>query len=312
MTSNEELVDNIQKGENIADNMESLFVQNLTMIKRFVKPFSHCDDMDDLIQESYFGLFEAAKRYDPNIGVKFMTYAQHWIVQAVHSYVVNSSSSVRIPSNLRNAASRYNKYVATYERNHSRTPSAQQAAFDLGLTENQINAIILCNSGIKSLDAAVGENSSGESVLLCELIPDESVDVEAKVLNEECNKELRRDLDTVIDNLDNTEGRVIRGIYFEGVSNEQLSDQIGISRQRVYQIHRSALQNMRRKSRKLLYQYAETFGLITRGGFKQFRQTQTSTVEYIAMRRMEIEEEIKQRRAEIEKDMKRRTIVIGV
>lgn len=309
--SNEELVERIQNGENIAENMESLFMHNLTMIKRFVKPFSHCDDMEDLIQESYFGLLEAAKRYDSSIGVKFMTYAQHWIVQSVHSYVAKNSSCVRIPMYLREAARRYNKYVVDYEQEHSRKPSVMQAASDLDLSIKQIGDIISYNSGLKSLDAAVGENSNGESVLLSELVPDERTDVEGEVLDSECNDELRRDLETAINKLDDTEGRVIHGIYFDGMSADELSDSMNVSRQRVYNIHRSALQNMKRKSRKLLYQYAETFGLVTRGGFKQFRQTQTSTVEYIAMRRMEIEEEMKRRRAEIEEDMKRRTLAIG-
>ena len=74
--SNEEIVQEIQNGINVTENMELLYRQNMPLIRRFIKPYSHYENMEDLEQESYFGLFEATKNYDPNKEVKFITYAR--------------------------------------------------------------------------------------------------------------------------------------------------------------------------------------------------------------------------------------------
>ena len=69
--SNEEIVQEIQNGINVTENMELLYRQNMPLIRRFIKPYSHYENMEDLEQESYFGLFEATKNYDPNKEAKF-------------------------------------------------------------------------------------------------------------------------------------------------------------------------------------------------------------------------------------------------
>ena len=105
--SNEEIVQEIQNGINVTENMELLYRQNMPLIRRFIKPYSHYENMEDLEQESYFGLFEATKNYDPNKEVKFITYARFWIVQAVSRYIQCNTPAVRIPSGLNGKIKRY-------------------------------------------------------------------------------------------------------------------------------------------------------------------------------------------------------------
>lgn len=61
--SNEEIVQEIQNGINVTENMELLYRQNMPLIRRFIKPYSHYENMEDLEQESYFGLFSAGVGY---------------------------------------------------------------------------------------------------------------------------------------------------------------------------------------------------------------------------------------------------------
>lgn len=139
--TNEEIVDLIQKGIDTTENMEQLYKQNITLIRRFVKPYTAYESAEDLEQESYFGLMEAVKRYNPQIECKFISYAQWWIVQTVRRYVINNSYAVRIPEHMRGKISRYNKYVNTYKSKYVENPSENKISSDMDLTVNQLENI---------------------------------------------------------------------------------------------------------------------------------------------------------------------------
>ena len=103
--SNEELVKQIQKGINPNDNLGLLFQQNKGLIKQIIRKYSYVYQVkntrksapiieyQDLLNEAYFGLYEAAQRYEDTAGVKFMSYAQFWIKQAIHRFIENTSGA---------------------------------------------------------------------------------------------------------------------------------------------------------------------------------------------------------------------------
>ena len=62
----EELVEQIQAGINPTENMEQLYLQNRSFIYQQAKKYAAYADMDDLMQEAYFGLHEAVKHYKPD------------------------------------------------------------------------------------------------------------------------------------------------------------------------------------------------------------------------------------------------------
>ena len=94
--TNEQLVICIQAGEEVADHMAQLWQQNQGIIGKLAEKYSHLAEEEDLKQEGYFGLWEAARRYNPKEGAKFITYASHWIRQKMVRYIHNNGT-VRIP-----------------------------------------------------------------------------------------------------------------------------------------------------------------------------------------------------------------------
>ena len=66
--TNEELVELIQSGENVTDNMEQLYNQNHGMIYKIAKKYTYAEDIDDLFQESYMALYKAACKYKKDQG----------------------------------------------------------------------------------------------------------------------------------------------------------------------------------------------------------------------------------------------------
>ena len=75
--TNEQIVSEIRNGYSATDYMQSLYENNLPLIKKFIKPYTAYECEADLLQESYFGLLEAVKRYETDRNVQFMTFAQY-------------------------------------------------------------------------------------------------------------------------------------------------------------------------------------------------------------------------------------------
>lgn len=95
--SNEQLVLRIKAGENVADNMLQLWQQNKKFISSIAKKYAAYEEIEDLIQQGYFGMSNAVNGYDPESGVSFLYYASFWIRQALHRYVEECGKVVRIP-----------------------------------------------------------------------------------------------------------------------------------------------------------------------------------------------------------------------
>ena len=74
--SNEEIVSEIRAGRSVSENMEILYTRNLPLIKKFIKPYTAYECEADLLQESYFGLWEAVQHYETSKNVRFMSYAE--------------------------------------------------------------------------------------------------------------------------------------------------------------------------------------------------------------------------------------------
>ena len=83
------------------------YESNLPLIKKFIKPYAAFESMEDLLQESYFGLREAVQHYETSVNVRFMTYAEYWIKQSVQRYPEKCGFTIRIPSHTRHKIARY-------------------------------------------------------------------------------------------------------------------------------------------------------------------------------------------------------------
>ena len=90
--TNEILVEKIRGGYSVTDNMQLLYERNLPLIRKFIKSYAVFECMDDLMQEAYFGLWEAVQHYESSENVLFMTYAEYWIKQSVRHYIQKCGS----------------------------------------------------------------------------------------------------------------------------------------------------------------------------------------------------------------------------
>lgn len=95
--SNEELVKQIQDGINVHENLESLWENNSGYVATIARKYEVAEELEDLINQGFIGLYKAAEMYKPEKGAKFLTYATYWITQSIQRYIQNCGKLSRVP-----------------------------------------------------------------------------------------------------------------------------------------------------------------------------------------------------------------------
>ena len=157
---NETLVERIRGGFSVSENMQSLYTNNLPLIKKFIKPYTAYECEADLLQESYFGLWEAVQHYETSKNVRFITYARYWIVQSVQRYLENCGSTVRIPTHTRAKMSRLRKATSQLRQEQGKEPTAADIAALLGVPVEEVQEIQGYMQSVVSLDTPIAEDNS--------------------------------------------------------------------------------------------------------------------------------------------------------
>ncbi len=176
--TNEELAIRIKAGIDVADNMLLLWQQNQGFIGQIANRYKYLAEEDDLLQEGYLGLCKAVDGYDPDQGVKFLTYAKYWIQQKMIRYIHNNGT-VRIPVHEQITLSQYEKLVDAFATQIGRKPTDREIGHYLGLNGKQVTQLkkYAAMANIGSLDVPVGED--GDSSMYDLLPGQESPEDEA-------------------------------------------------------------------------------------------------------------------------------------
>ena len=290
--SNEELVERIRNGYHVTENMQVLYENNLPLIKKFIKPYAYYEPEEDLLQEAYFGLWEAVRHYESSENVLFMTYARYWIKQSIQRYMENSGSVIRISSAYRQKIAHYKKTVQEFEQTYGHTPTDEEIADYSLLPLSEIQKIKTHMQEIVSLDAPI---KAGEELSLADTVADDfslENDTVDKIFNEYQQSELWGIVERYTDN---QQEQVIRKYYKEGKTLSEIARESGISLERVRQHRAAGLRRLRMsKSLREIREKCEIVeASIYRSGFNGFKEHGDSIVEHIALRRAELEERYK-------------------
>ena len=221
--SNEQLVEQIRNGYRVTKNMQRLYEDNLPLIKKFIKPYTHYEPEEDLLQEAYFGLREAIKHYESSENVLFMTYARYWIRQSVARYIETCGSLIRRPSGFNRKMNHYSRAVQEFMQSYGRTPTDQEMAEVLGISLQKVEEIKIALQEVASLDAplkADEELSLADTVADDFSLEDDTVD---KIFNEYQQSELWGIVERYTDN---QQEQVIRKYYKEGKTLSEIAREV--------------------------------------------------------------------------------------
>src|SRR5512136_1176171 len=131
------LGERIRRGDQEA--LQTLIQSNLKFVVSYVKKYRGMGlGLLDLIDEGNIGLIEAAKRFDPTRGVRFVSYAVWWIRQAILHALTMSARITRIPQKLADQISLMKRKTAELKAELGRDPTREEIARAMGVPESDV------------------------------------------------------------------------------------------------------------------------------------------------------------------------------
>ena len=133
---------------------DKLVTDNLKLAGYLANQYSKSNAVPyaDLYQEGCIGLIKASKKFDPDRGFKFSTYAVWWVRQAILEAITNKSRTVRLPSHIIQIKLKIFKFMSAYAQTKGMEPSVLEISKELNIPECRINellAIKICQSEVE-------------------------------------------------------------------------------------------------------------------------------------------------------------------
>jgi RNA polymerase primary sigma factor len=232
----------VQAGDE--DAMQELVTRNLRFVISVAKKYQNRGmALMDLIGEGNVGLMTAARKFDPDHGVKFISYAVWWIRQSILAAIARQGRTVRVPLNRTADLSRIIKSCEVLRQQLGREPTPEEIAPLVNLSVDVVQALSALNTSDVRLDAPLA--AEGDRSLLDRFTTAAGPDAETEAMD----RFLAQEVDGALRTLPARDAKVLR-LYFglEGGHEhtlEEIGAMLGITRERVRQLRDRALRRLR-------------------------------------------------------------------
>jgi RNA polymerase primary sigma factor len=222
-----------------------LIEKNLRLVVSVAKRYGGMGlPFEDLIQEGNIGLIKAAERFDPELGNRFSTYAIWWIRQAIGRAIEDKGRAIRLPTHAQGKARKAARVRNELSARLGGEPADEEVGERLGWTVREVRAVAGLLLEVFSLDRPVGAEDG--STKLGDFVEDEQAsEVPEAVIREMENTRLKESMGE----MSARERHILVRRYGlddrEPATLAELSDKLGVTRERVRQLQRNAERRLR-------------------------------------------------------------------
>jgi RNA polymerase primary sigma factor len=232
----------VRRGDDEA--MQELVKRNLRFVISVAKKYQNRGlPLTDLIGEGNLGLMTAARKFDPDQGVKFISYAVWWIRQSILASLARQGRAVRVPLNRTADLSRIMRAAETLRQELRREPTPEELCRATDLALDVVLSLMSLNTAEVRLDAPL--DPEGDRTLIDRFIGDHAPNAEEEAMSRFLTEEIDRALGT----LQARDAKVLR-LYFgldggREFTLEEIGSMLGVTRERVRQLRDRALGRLR-------------------------------------------------------------------
>ena len=219
---------------------EQLIEQYMSLVRSLARRYSYRgEQLEDLVQIGAIGLIKAIDRFDVNRGVELTTYATPNIIGEIKRHFRDRGWSVRVPRGLQELNIQLSRLIEQLTVQHGRSPTIAELAKSAEVSEEEVLEALESGRAYSSLSLSAGSAGHDDDG---ELDPLESLGTE------EHQYEVSEDRAVLAPGfrvLDERERKILHLRFFEGLTQSQIAQQVGISQMHVSRLIRRSLEKIR-------------------------------------------------------------------
>ena len=227
-----------------AEYRDQIVMQYTNLVESIGRRFAGATEpVEDLVQEGFIGLITAVDGYDATKGVKFSTYATHFIIGQIKHYLRDKGKIIKEPAWLQELNQKVTKAAEQLSQETGRVPTHAEVAKQLGMKEENVSELMSTREVFKvaSLDGGTDQDENTGTYDIDRVKADKKSEAELPV-------EEKLVLGTALEKLKDLEQAVIHEFYYTGKNQTEIARQMGISCNYVSHI----LRNSTKKLKKIL------------------------------------------------------------
>lgn len=250
-----ELALKARKGDQKA--FDQLVTSNLRFVVSVAKQYQGQGvPFEDLINDGNIGLMDAARKFDPGKGIKFISYAVWHIRNIIMRGIYEKSRIMRLPMSKIIPMTKIYNGTTEFEQKYGRKPNDYELEEITGIDKKDIHVMENCYSTVTSIDSEVVTDSQGSKAPLIEAVENKN----AELPDENSNKEsFDYNIDSILHFLPDRSSDIVRMLFGVGCKQmmpEDVADMFDISAERVCQLKNQAIKKLSKKSnmiKRLVY-----------------------------------------------------------
>lgn len=247
----QELARNYRDNEDL-DAAGQMVMSQLRFVVHLARSYSGYGlPLADLVQEGNIGLMKAVKRFDPDVGVRLISFAVHWIRAEIHEYVIRNWRIVKVATTKAQRKLFFKLRSSKKGLGWFSDAEAAAVAKDLGVTKEQVYEMEsrLTSNGDMSFDATTADDASETRALRpAEYLHDDNIDPALVVENDDYADSQSVTLTAGMEDLDDRSRDILKRRWLnddDKATLQELADEYSVSAERIRQIEKAAMNKLK-------------------------------------------------------------------